>query len=148
MRKIGLCIVLISTLFAKDISFEQYLQNFDYKERAAMKIKSSMLLFMIDSGEDIQIIDIRFKDEYDAWNMGFGKNIPLDELPHRLDEIDKDKFIVTMCPHNDRSNMARTYLTLRGYNAGYLSDGMLRLADHLRGERAKEIMESVKKHGY
>jgi len=42
-----------------------------------------------------------------------------------LDEIDKNKLVFTACPHNDRSDIARIYLTMKGYRVKYLTDGLL-----------------------
>ena len=123
--------------------FDEYLKNFDYNERKEMKIQIPELLEGYKKGE-IELIDIRFPEEYEAWHVGIGKNIPLNELPDRLDEIDKNKLVVTMCPHYDRSSMARHYLTLKGFKAKYLTDGMLKLVDYLRGDKARNFMKEVK----
>jgi len=125
------------------ISFDEYLKNFDYNERKEMKIQIPELLEGYANGK-IELIDIRFKEEYEMWHVGIGKHIPLNELPERLDEIDKNKIIVTMCPHYDRAEIARFFLTLKGYKAKYLTDGMLRLVDYFRGDKAKDYFERVK----
>jgi hypothetical protein len=36
------------------------------------------------------------------------------------------------------------FLTLNGYNAKYLSDGLLKTADFLRGDNAKEFLEEYR----
>jgi rhodanese-related sulfurtransferase len=100
----------------KQVSFEEYLSKFDYKEREAMKIKTPDMLALVEEGKAI-LLDIRFREEFEVWHMNFAKNIPLNELPKRLNELPKDKLIITACPHYDRSSMARLYLTLNGYNA-------------------------------
>ncbi|QOG12764.1 rhodanese-like domain-containing protein [Arcobacter sp. FWKO B] len=139
--------IIFGVCFASDlkpISYDEYLKNFDLDERSSMKIRTADMLDLIEKGEAI-LLDIRFAKEFEAWNMPFAKNIPLNELPNRLDELPKDKLIITACPHNDRSNMARIYLMLKGYNAKYLSDGLLRVADFLRGDNAVEFMEEMSK---
>ena len=125
------------------IDFDTYLKGFDYQERQDMKIQMPELFELYAKGE-AQIIDIRFNEEYEAWHIGFGDHIPLNELPDRLDEIDKSKTIVTMCPHYDRSEIARLFLKLKGYNARYLNDGMLKVVDYLRGDKARDFMEKLK----
>lgn len=117
---------------------DDYLGKFDYAARKEMKIDSKELVELLKKGE-VQFIDIRFPEEFAAWRMGAAKNIPLNELPARLGELDKDKLIVTACPHNDRANIARIYLTTKGYRAKYLTDGLLGLAELLRGDKAKAI---------
>ncbi len=127
----------------KEISFDDYLKSFDYDERKAMKIKLNEMLKLYEEGK-AEIIDIRFKDEYEAWHLGFGKNIPLNELPNRIDELDKNKTIVTVCPHYDRAEIARLFLKLKGFNARYLTDGLLGTVDYLRGDKARDYMDKVR----
>ena len=122
--------------------FDKYLKGFDYQERQDMKIQMPELFELYAKGE-AQVIDIRFNEEYEAWHVGFGDHIPLNELPERLDEIDKNKTIVTMCPHYDRAEIARLFLKLKGYNARYLNDGMLKVVDYLRGDKARDYMKKL-----
>lgn len=143
MKKKLLGLLLIVS-FANAQTFDNYLENFDYQARKDMKIKTVEMLNMLEDGK-AQLIDIRFRDEFEAWSVGFAKNIPLNELPDRLNELDKSKLIITACPHNDRANMARIYLMLKGYNVKYLSDGLLKTVDYLRGDNAKEFLEEYKK---
>ena len=77
--------------------------------------------------------------------MKIENHTPLNELPNRLNEIDKNKTVVTMCPHYVRVEIARIYLKLKGFNARYLTDGMLGLVDFLRGDRARDTLERIKK---
>ena len=124
-------------------NFDEYLKNFDYQERIDMKIKLPELLKLYEEGK-VQVIDIRFDEEYEAWKIGFGDHIPLNEIPNRLDEIDKNKTVVTMCPHYDRAEIARLYLKLQGFNARYLTDGMLGIVDYLRGDKARDYMKKIR----
>jgi len=122
--------------------FDTYLRAFDYHERLAMKIGLEEMLSLYAKGE-IQLIDIRFHEEYAAWSVGIGQHIPLNELPDRLDELDRSKTIVAMCPHYDRAEIARLYLTLKGYHARYFTAGMLKLVDYLRGDKARDYMAGL-----
>ena len=126
------------------LSFDEYLTNFGYDSRVEMKINSQKMLEMVSKGEAV-VIDIRFEEEFEAWHMGFVKNVPLNQLPKRLNELPKDKLIITACPHNDRANMARMFLTLKGFKAKYLNDGLLHTADILRGGNAKDFINKNKK---
>lgn len=149
MKKILYIVLTLSlaiTLQAqtKAISFESYLSSFDYEERLQMKINSVELSVMLEEGT-AQLIDIRFKEEYEAWHMHSAINIPLNELPQRLDELDKNKLIVTACPHKDRAIMARTFLRLKGYKSRYLTNGLIGLAEYWRGDSAKEFIQESQK---
>ncbi len=128
---------------SKTEEFDKYLRAFDYQERKDMKINRIELFELYAEGK-LQIIDIRFNEEYEAWSLGFGDHIPLNELPDRLNEIDKSKTIVTMCPHYDRAEIARLYLKLQGFDAKYLTDGMLGLVEGLRGDKARDYMNKLK----
>lgn len=123
---------------------KDYLANFDYSERKTMKITSEELIELLKENK-AQLIDIRFREEFEAWNMGTALNIPLNELPDRLDEIDKDKIIVTACPHKDRAILGRIFLVLNGYQARYLVDGLINMAEALRGDKAKTFVEKTRR---
>jgi len=138
-----LLLILMLGVVMNAQSFESYLKSFDYEARKEMKIGSVEMTAMVEEGEAV-LIDIRFPEEYEAWHMGFSKNIPLNELPSRLNELPKDKLIITACPHNDRANIARMFLVTKGYNAKYLNDGLLKTADFLRGDNAKEFIDEYK----
>lgn len=136
--------ICLQPAHAKAETLDEYLTRFSYQERKEMKINSKELVELLKKGE-VQFVDIRFAEEFAAWSMGFAKNIPLNELPGRLNELDKNKLIVTACPHNDRANLARIFLTTKGYKAKYLEDGLLGLADILRGDTARELAHATKK---
>ena len=136
-------IVLASPLKAQDaplFTLEQYLLDFDYAERRDMKISSKEAVTLLKDKKAV-LVDIRFKEEHKAWHMGFGLHIPLNELPKRLNELDRSKIIVTACPHKDRSALAMAYLKTQGFEVKYLEDGLLGLADLLRGDKAKEFVQ-------
>lgn len=127
----------------ESVTFENYLKSFDYQERSNMKIGIPEMLHLYKQGR-VQIIDIRFREEYQVYSFSFIKNIPINELPDRLKELDRSKIIVTVCPHYDRAELARTFLTLKGYQSKYLVEGLIGLADYLRGDRAKDFINAVK----
>lgn len=134
-------LALSGPLLAQDaplFTLEQYLLDFDYAERRDMKISSKDLVKLLKEKKAV-MVDIRFQEEHAAWRMGFGLHIPLNELPKRLKELDRSKLIVTACPHKDRSALAMVYLKTQGFDAKYLEDGLLGLAELLRGDRAKEL---------
>ncbi|MDP3265605.1 MAG: rhodanese-like domain-containing protein [Sulfuricurvum sp.] len=142
MKIVLFILFLMCSLYAEN--FDNYLKHFDYNERTEMKIKSLEAVELYKMGE-VEFVDIRFKEEQAVWSFPFMKKIPLNELPNRLNELDKNKTIVTVCPHYDRAEIARLYLTLKGYKSRYLTDGLLGLAGYLRGDEAKEFIEETKK---
>ena len=147
MKQSFLTVMLLALLSstpvqAADQSLSEYLSGYDYAARKAMKIDSEALVKMLAEGK-AQLIDIRFREEYEAWHMGVTMSIPLAELPQRLNEIDKSKVIVTACPHKDRAIIAMTYLKTQGYEAKYLQDGLTGFAEYLRGDKARDFIQSL-----
>lgn len=132
----------VSTASAGEQTFDTFLTSFDFETRADMKIDSKRLVALLAEKKAV-LVDIRFKEEVVAWRMGFGLFIPLNELPKRLAELPKDKIIVVACPHKDRSSIAMTYLRTKGFNARYLTDGLIGLAENLRGDNAKDFLEDI-----
>jgi|GEM_PF-525606 len=152
MKRIALIICLMlfavhlqhESTFAGESEFENFLGRFDYEVREDMKIDSKGLVLLLTSNKAV-LVDVRFKEEAAAWHTGFGLNIPLNELPKRIKELPRDKIIVAACPHKDRSAIAMAYLRSKGYDAKYLTDGLIGLAELLRGDRAKDFMEDLEK---
>jgi len=139
MKKILVLLVAIlnfvSCASAQDVVLEEYLLTYDYQARKDMRVDSEELVQLIKTKKAI-LLDIRFKEEYQSWNMPFAVSIPLPDLPNNLSKLDKNKLIITACPHNDRAIIAMLYLKTKGYKVKYLSDGLLTLADYLRGNNA------------
>lgn len=138
-----LLLFISNPVYANDESLEKYISGFDYAARKDMKINSKSLIKLLQE-EKAQLIDIRFKEEYAAWTINSSKSIPLNELPSRLKEIDRDKIVVTACPHKDRAIIAMVYLRSRGINARYLTDGLIGMAENLRGDNAEEFIFELK----
>lgn len=133
---------LTTMAHTEEISFDRYLRSFDYEQRKDMKISSRELLSLLKEN-NVQLVDIRFREEHAAWRMGFGSSIPLNELPDRLSELSNDKIIVTACPHKDRAALAMVYLRTKGYRSKYLEDGLTGLAELLRGDEARALLEHM-----
>lgn len=87
----------------------------------------------IDNNENIFLLDVRTPQEYEAWRISYEnhnnpKLIPVDRLfmkdPALLEEIPKDKEIVTVCAHGNRSMIAAKILTQLGYSVKSVKGGM------------------------
>jgi rhodanese-related sulfurtransferase len=137
-----LLLACVSLASAQEPAFDGFLTRFDYETRVDMKIDSKRLITLLAEKKAV-LVDIRFTEETQAWKMGFGLFIPINELPKRLNELPRDKIIVTACPHRDRSAIAMAYLRSKGFNARYLTDGLTGLAENLRGDDAKDFVEDL-----
>ncbi|WP_026950158.1 rhodanese-like domain-containing protein [Algoriphagus mannitolivorans] len=71
----------------------------------------------LDQGEKFLFLDVREEWEYEEDNLG-AKNIPLGELPHRLDELEeyKNQEIVIHCRSGARSGNAKKFLEGKGFS--------------------------------
>ncbi|GAB2491180.1 MAG: rhodanese-like domain-containing protein [Cytophagales bacterium] len=70
----------------------------------------------LDKGEKFVFIDVREEWEYEEDNLG-AQNIPLGELPHRLNELEKhkDSEIVVHCRSGARSGNAKKFMEGKGF---------------------------------
>jgi glyoxylase-like metal-dependent hydrolase (beta-lactamase superfamily II)/rhodanese-related sulfurtransferase len=99
----------------------------------SQEIEPTELKKKIDKHEDIFILDVRTPQEYESWKLSYDnhenpKLIPVDRLflndSDLLKEIPKDKEIVTVCAHGNRSMMAASLLNKLGYNVKSVRGGM------------------------
>lgn len=74
--------------------------------------------------EQVQLVDVRESEEWQAGRIPGARWIRMDELPHRLDELDADAPVVTVCRSGNRSGKMAEFLTSRGYRADNLNGGM------------------------
>jgi len=103
------------------------------KIRGKQEIEPEDLKKKIDNDENIFLLDVRTPQEYEAWRISYDKYvnpklIPVDRLfvsdPVLLKEIPKDKEIVTVCAHGNRSLIAADILNQLGYNVKSVKGGM------------------------
>lgn len=80
-------------------------------------IKVSELKKKLDAKEKVFVLDVRSPEEYKAYHIKGAKNIPVKELPKRIDELpmNKDALVVTHCESGFRSAHAAIFLKAYGY---------------------------------
>ena len=73
---------------------------------------------IMDSGEDIVILDVREQDEFDAGHIPDAILIPYTEIENKAEEMlpDKDKQILVYCRSGRRSKIAAESLAALGYS--------------------------------
>lgn len=74
------------------------------------EITSKQLTELIQSGADIEVIDVREKSEWDTIRIPQAKLIPLGSLPFRFSEIDFSKAVYVFCRSGARSGQACRWL--------------------------------------
>ncbi|WP_182871015.1 molybdopterin-synthase adenylyltransferase MoeB [Stieleria mannarensis] len=89
-------------------------------------IEPTELKRRLEAGQPLTILDVRKQHEYDICNLG-GTLIPLDELPTRLDELDRTRPIVVHCKLGMRSAKAVQILRDAGFpDVSNLNGGIIR----------------------
>ncbi|MGB0113164.1 MAG: rhodanese-like domain-containing protein [Ilumatobacteraceae bacterium] len=76
---------------------------------------------VIDAGT--QLIDVRQPDEVATGTIPGAVNIPLDQLPARIDELDRTRRVVLLCRSGRRSDHAAELLVAAGFGDVVNLDG-------------------------
>ena len=83
--------------------------------------------------KDMHVIDVRSKEENSLLQFSFAYNIPLNEIPKRIDEIPKNKMIAVFCHSGTRGAIAYLYLQASGFENVKILDATIgELADALK----------------
>lgn len=72
----------------------------------------------------MQVIDVREYYEWAAGHLAGAVHIPLRHLPHRFEEIARDRPVLVTCQVGQRSALATAFLRERGYDAHNLEGGV------------------------
>ncbi|MDR6884207.1 rhodanese-like domain-containing protein [Bacillus sp. 3255] len=65
--------------------------------------------------KEVEFVDVREQDEYDAGHIPKITHIPLSQFAERVSELDKDKELVMVCRSGNRSAQTCNYLHSLGY---------------------------------
>jgi len=80
------------------------------QEVTATELKQRM-----DSGEDVQLIDVRQPDEHEFARIKGAKLIPLGDIVKRMDELDANREVILHCKAGGRSAQAIEMLKRSGF---------------------------------
>jgi rhodanese-related sulfurtransferase len=67
------------------------------------------------SNNNVQFVDVREVEEYEAGHIPNSTHIPLSQLTDRVRELDNTKELVMVCRSGNRSSKACDFLTSLGY---------------------------------
>jgi rhodanese-related sulfurtransferase len=76
------------------------------------------------SGE-VELIDVRQADEFEAGHIAGARHIELGELPSRAAEINRDQKVVFYCRSGTRSAMATDAFAEAGYDVHNMTGGLI-----------------------
>jgi rhodanese-related sulfurtransferase len=80
----------------------------------------------------LQVIDVREPYEREAGHIAGSLHIPVNELPARAVEIDRERPVVFYCRVGARSDMAAQAFRASGYRAASMRGGLVRWAGEQR----------------
>ena len=69
------------------------------------------------------VLDVREPDEYREGHVPGAVNIPMGQLPARLDELDRDRPVYLVCASGNRSGAMTDVLTAAGFDAINVAGG-------------------------
>ena len=94
-----------------------------FEHREDLEIQPEEAKQLIESKKAI-IIDVRDNDEFATTHVNNSLHIGLDELHKQLEEIQKNKTILTVCHHGNRSMVAASFLSQKGLNVRSIAGGL------------------------
>jgi rhodanese-related sulfurtransferase len=74
--------------------------------------------------DNVAVLDVREPEEVACGQIPGSTNIPLGQLPARLDELDPRRSVVVVCQSGRRSQRAAELLTVAGFMVSNLTGGM------------------------
>ncbi|MEX1178471.1 MAG: rhodanese-like domain-containing protein [Nitriliruptor sp.] len=74
--------------------------------------------------DDVQLLDVREQDEWDAGHIDGADHVPMGELAARQGELAQDRTIVAVCRSGNRSGQVTNALRRAGYDIENLEGGM------------------------
>ena len=101
--------------------------------------------------DDALFLDVRSKEEANTLSFELLHhkipvlNIPINEVPDRLEEIPKDRFIGVFCSSSVRSSIVYIYLRSKGYdNVLILEGGYNSIAEEFKPGKLLKTIKSKK----
>ena len=98
---------------------------YTYSRYGVENITPEELSAKIGSGSDFTLLDVRTAQENAAEAIEGSYLVPIHELPHRVQELPKNKDIVVYCRIGNRSAYACVYLSRLGYRVKNLEGGIV-----------------------
>lgn len=72
---------------------------------------------------ELQLVDVREPEEWQDCHLPGARHIPMAQVDQRLDELDPDRPVVTVCRSGARSAQVAEALAGRGYDAANMDGG-------------------------
>ena len=112
-----------------------FLQESDYIPKGTLKQWHLEDMDKISKDKSVVLLDVRTVGEFNRGHMDGFRNIPVDELRERINEIEKGKPVYLICQSGLRSYIASRILEGNGYET-YNFSGGFRFYDAVVNDRA------------
>ncbi|MDN4523348.1 rhodanese-like domain-containing protein [Fictibacillus fluitans] len=89
------------------------------------KITPEEVAKRIESGKEINVIDVREKEEVEQGMIPGATHIPLGDLPNQYTRLDNNKEYILVCRSGKRSGKACEFLSEKSMNVKNMTGGML-----------------------
>ena len=125
-------------------TFSQWLsgRDFEFWSTGQHKIDPPVFFEKWAKGEAV-LLDVRAPAELEFMRFPFALEIPVNELPARLNEIPRDKLVVTFCSGGDRANVAFSYLHAQGFeNARIMPGGYANLMSEMMPGKVRKTLQA------
>ena len=113
-------------------------------EPELIKVKEILpddLKHRLDNGDDLVVVDMRQGWEYQSGRIPGAVHMFIQEIPHRFEELPKDKDVVFQCWHGNTSLDASAFLIQNGWDA----DRVLSLSGGMAGWARTNGLNSLAK---
>ena len=79
------------------------------------EISAGQVKAMLKHGDQFTLLDVREPWELEKARLEASKNIPMGDVPMRIQELDPEEHIVVMCHHGVRSLSVTNWLRQQGF---------------------------------
>lgn len=97
--------------------------GYKQSELKMIEIEPTEVKQKLDNKEEFLFLDVRNQDETQIAKINGTKNIPLNELPQKFNDLPK-KEIITHCHHGVRSLHAANFLEQKGFKVKSMKGGI------------------------
>lgn len=80
---------------------------------------------LIEKDNDTVVLDVREDEEVAQGKIPDAKHIPLEKIPHSINDLDKGKDYVLVCRSGNRSMTAASFLDEHGFKVSNMAGGMM-----------------------
>ncbi|MGH9973160.1 MAG: rhodanese-like domain-containing protein, partial [Nitrososphaeraceae archaeon] len=98
--------------------------RWSFQESVEKGITANQLKKLLDANLDLFLLDVREPNEFADWNIEGSQNIPLGNLSKSLNKIPCNKKVIAICPHGNRSKIAKFIMEPYGYDVQSLEGGL------------------------